>query len=78
MENISTQWSEDGARTNRFELIVQRLTDQEVNLKTLRSEVNDVDMAKIIIDLKTQESVHQAALATGARIMQVSLLDFLR
>ena len=78
MDNISTQWSEVGARTNRFELIVQRLTDQEVNLKTLRSEVNDVDMAKIIIDLKTQESVHQAALATGARIMQVSLLDFLR
>ena len=78
MEHISTQWSEIGARTNRFELVVERLTDQEVNLKTLRSEVNDLDMAKMIVDLKTQESVHQAALATGARIMQVSLLDFLR
>lgn len=77
MDNISKQWAEIGARTNRFELVVSRLQDHEVNIKTLRSEVNDVDMAEVIVDLKTQESVHQAALATGARIMQVSLVDFL-
>lgn len=78
MDAVSYQWSEVGARMNRFELIESRLKDQNINLKQLRSQVDDVDMAEIITDIKMQESVHQAALSTGARIIQPSLIDFLR
>ena len=35
-------------------------------------------MAKTLIDLTTQQSVYQAALQSGAQIIQPSLLDFLR
>jgi flagellar hook-associated protein 3 FlgL len=77
-DRIITQWAEIGARMNRFELMENRLADDKVNLKAERAEVADVDMPEAIIALKTQENVMQAALATGARIMQVSLIDFIR
>lgn len=77
-DRINTQWAEIGARMNRFELMENRLADDKVSLKTERGQVADVDMPGSIIALKTQENVMQAALATGARIMQVSLIDFIR
>lgn len=67
-----------GARMNRLELIEDRLADQEIVATQLMSENEDVDYAKAITDLITQESIHRAALAAGARIIQPSLVDFLR
>jgi len=77
-DRISVSWAEVGARTNRFELVVNRLTDEQGNLKNLRSQVNDVDMAQAITDLQLRQNVLQASLATGAQIMRVSLVDFLK
>lgn len=67
-----------GASVNRVELIAERLNTQEVNITGLMSKNEDADMAKVMTDLKTQESVHMAALGAGARIIQPTLLDFLR
>lgn len=67
-----------GASVNRVELIAERLDTQEVSITGLMSKNEDADMSKVITDLKTQESVHNAALGAGARIIQPTLLDFLR
>ena len=77
-ERIYAAWAEIGARTNRFELVENRILDEQVSLHRLKSETGDVDMADAIIRLKLHENTLQAALATGARIMQISLIDFLR
>ena len=77
-DRINSFWAEIGARTNRFELVKERIETQLVSLKELRSEVGDVDMAQAIIELTQRENVLQASLAVGARVMQVSLVDFLR
>jgi len=77
-DRIAVAWAEIGARTNRFELVENRILDEQVSLKQLKSQVADVDMADAITTLKLHENVLQAALATGARIMQVSLVDFLK
>ena len=77
-DRLMVAWAEIGARTNRFELVESRILDEQASLKELRSAVSDVDMADAITQLKLKENVLQAALGTGARIMQVSLLDFLR
>lgn len=77
-ERIYAAWAEIGARTNRFELLENRILDEQVSLQRLKSETGDVDMADAIIRLKLHENTLQAALATGARIMQVSLVDFLK
>lgn len=77
-DRINSVWAEIGARTNRFELVKERIQDQIVSLKDLRSKVGDVDMAEAIIELTQRENVLQASLAVGARVMQVSLIDFIR
>jgi len=77
-DHLNAAWAEIGARTNRFELVENRILDNINSLKSLRSETGDVDMADAIIELKLKEGVLQASLATGARIMQVSLIDYIR
>jgi len=77
-DRISINMAEVGARTNRFELVENRLMDEQVGLKQLRGQVADVDMPDAIIQLQTRENILQASLATGAKIMQVSLIDFIR
>jgi flagellar hook-associated protein 3 FlgL len=42
------------------------------------SNTEDADMAKTLVDFSTQQAVYQSALNAGARVVQVSLLDFLR
>lgn len=70
--------AEIGARQNRAELMENRLAIQEVSTKKIMSENEDVDYEKAITDLITEETVHRAALSVGARIIQPSLVDFLR
>lgn len=77
-DRLSISWAEVGARMNRFSLMEERILDDQVSLKEQRANVADVDVASAIMDLKSKETVLQAALSTGARIMQTSLVDFLR
>ncbi|MDQ0872150.1 flagellar hook-associated protein 3 FlgL [Paenibacillus sp. V4I3] len=70
--------SEVGARSNRIDLMDNRLKDLDVNLTDLSSKTEDADMAETITKLKTDENVYQASLSTGAKIIQPSLIDFLR
>lgn len=70
--------SEVGAKTNRVELIVNRIEDDTLNYKDLMSKIEDADMAQVVIELMNEENVYRSALAVGARIIQPTLLDFLR
>ncbi|MBO8176120.1 MAG: flagellar hook-associated protein FlgL [Bacillus sp. (in: Bacteria)] len=78
MDTLSAERSELGARYNRLELVDDRLAQQEVVANRILSDNEDADIERVITDLKTQESVHRAALGVGARIIQPTLLDFLR
>lgn len=78
MDKISAERSELGARYNRLEMIDNRLASQNVIANRVLSDNEDADMEKVITDMKVQESVHRAALGVGARIIQPTLLDFLR
>lgn len=67
-----------GARSNRMETIQQQLDATTTDLTKNLSEVEDVDVAKTVVDLNNQENVYRAALSVGAKIIQPSLVDFLR
>jgi flagellar hook-associated protein 3 FlgL len=67
-----------GAKTNRFEMIRARLLDSEVNFTELLSKTQDADIAEVVMHLKEAEAVYNASLATGARIIMPTLVDFLR
>jgi len=70
--------SEVGARTNRVELIDQRLQDLTLNLNELQGKTEDADMAETIMRFNIEQSVYQASLSTGAKIIQPTLIDYLR
>ncbi|MFB4165213.1 flagellar hook-associated protein FlgL [Alteribacillus sp. JSM 102045] len=70
--------AEMGARLNRIEMMDERLGKQEVIAERILSDNEDADMVKVMIDLMSQENVHRAALGAGARIIQPTLMDFLR
>ncbi|WP_147105521.1 flagellar hook-associated protein FlgL [Nesterenkonia populi] len=54
------------------------LADDKVRLETRRSELEDADLASAALDLQAQEVAYQAALMASARVMQTSLMDYLR
>jgi flagellar hook-associated protein 3 len=67
-----------GATASRLETTQARLTDMGLNFTKLLSEVEDADLTKLMTDLAMMENSYQASLLAGARIMQPSLMDFLR
>ncbi|MGE8033496.1 flagellar hook-associated protein FlgL [Lysinibacillus sp. NPDC093692] len=67
-----------GARQNRVELMENRLSIREVSVTKQLSDNEDVDYAKAITEMVTSESIHQAALSVGAKIIQQTLVDFIR
>lgn len=67
-----------GSRQNRVEAALTDLSAATLDVRALLSEVEDVDMARAVVDLQMQEVAYQAALGTTARVLQPSLIDFLR
>ena len=78
VDNIISERAELGARYNRVEMVESRLSSQEIIAKSTMSENEDIDAEKTIIELTSQETLHRASLAVGSRIIQPSLIDFLR
>lgn len=66
-----------GARQARIETAAASLVSQKGTLEAQRVQLEDVDLATVILDLKLQEVAYQSALAVTARVIQPTLMDFL-
>jgi flagellar hook-associated protein 3 FlgL len=67
-----------GATQNRVDAARNRLQDVTETTTKLLSETEDADMAKAILTLSTAQSAYQAALRSGATVIQQrTLMDFL-
>lgn len=78
MDRLTSALADVGSRANRIDRAVQRTVDDELSLRTSLSEIENVDLPKALVDLHLQETAYQAALGATARVMQPSLMDFLR
>lgn len=78
LDGVLRQVSELGGKQNRVDLAKERLLDLRLNVKKVLSENQDLDYAEAIMDLKMEEFAYRTALSVGARIIQPSLVDFLR
>lgn len=67
-----------GARVNRLESMDKKNEEENFNMTELLSKTEDIDFAEKIMEYSVLESVYTASLQTGAKILQPSLLDFLR
>ena len=62
----------------RVEQAAVRAADAETGLANSLSEIENTDLPQAMVELQMQEVAYQAALAATARVLQPSLLDFLR
>lgn len=67
-----------GSRTKQLEDMMSTIEDSKVSVRQAISAKQDVDLAESIVALKQKEVAYQAALQATARVIQPSLLDFLR
>ena len=78
MDNLLTSMAELGARDKRLEIVGERLAFEIPKMIQRNSVEVDLDMAEAITNLKMLEYTHKAALQTAGRILQPTLLDFMR
>jgi len=78
IDNVLESRATVGARQNRLQLAERRYQEEQVTLAELKSKLGDVNMAEAIMEFNVREHVYQAALGAAARVMQPTLLDFLR
>jgi len=77
LDDLLLRRSTIGAKVNRLELQQNRLESTQTSYAGLLGQVEDADIAEVIMNLKMQENVYKASLAAGARIIQPTLVDFL-
>lgn len=78
LENLLKHIARVGARQNRVEELEKRSENEKGNVMELLAKTEGIDYAETIMDFKWLESVHQYALAVGAKTIRPTLMDFLR
>ncbi|MFH1687360.1 MAG: flagellar hook-associated protein FlgL [bacterium] len=78
IEHSLTIRAQIGARWSRLETAEARQISHESAVTALLSETEDADIAKLVSDLATYENNYRVSLMATAKIIQPSLLDFLR
>ncbi|SHN80916.1 flagellar hook-associated protein FlgL [Desulfitobacterium chlororespirans] len=77
-DHISDVRAQLGARQNRMDSVYTQLDSTAANLGDSLATVLYADIAETLVNFKTQESIYEAALAVGTKIIQPSLADFMR
>jgi len=67
-----------GARARQVLAVGQNLEDQNLDLTIRLSDVEDADLAKAVIDLAKSEAIYNASLATGTRMLNLSIFNYIR
>ncbi len=78
MNEILDMQAAIGTKVRRLQTTADRVQASQTGLKSLLSNAEDADMAEVISNLQQQEFVYRTALSVNARVINVSLLDFLR
>jgi len=77
-ERVSIATTSIGSLINRTETLKTRLGEERISYEDGRSRAEDLDVARAIVDFQSEQVSLQAALEAGSRILNLSLLDFIR
>lgn len=77
-DRLVSSISKLGAQDERLQVAMRRIDHEIPELQEQNSKEVDLDLTKAITDLKRMQQAHQAALGASSKIIQPTLLDFLR
>lgn len=77
LDDTNVAITDNGTRSQRLDLISNRLMDQKTTFKTLQSENEDADIAEVAVQLTSTELTYEAALMATGKIMQTSLMNYI-
>ena len=77
LDTVNLASTQNGTRSQRLELISNRLMSQKTNFETLQSENEDADIAEVAIKLNSAGLTYNASLMATGKILQNSLMDFI-
>lgn len=77
LDDTNVAVTDNGTRSQRLDLISNRLMDQKTTFRTLQSENEDVDIAEVAVQLTSTELTYESALMATGKIMQTSLMNYI-
>lgn len=77
IENVVSNRSKTGSIFNRLNATLERNDSEKLNLKTMLSENQDIDLAEKYMEYTMESTAYQAALSMGTKILKTSILDYL-
>ncbi|HAG07328.1 MAG TPA: flagellar hook-associated protein FlgL, partial [Peptococcaceae bacterium] len=77
-EDVRNAGAKPGPPTTRRDPVKTPYMDQEFLSPAVLSGLQDSDIARVTIEFTQREIAYRASLAAGARLMQTTLIDFLR
>ena len=67
-----------GARYNQLEALGTKADDAKLDATNRLAEVESIDLPETVMELQLQQVAYQASLGAASRVLQPSLVDFLK
>lgn len=78
IDRVSSAQAAEGSAYQRVQVAQAQQASTSVTLKSQLSDIQDIDIAEVAVQVTTANTNYQAALQTTANIRQLSLLNFLK
>jgi flagellar hook-associated protein 3 FlgL len=78
LDSVSAERGKIGATVNGLESASARIGTEQTDLKSQRSDLQDMNIADTIVKLNAAQNLYQSALGAAAKAIQPSLVEFLR
>lgn len=75
---VSTALGDVGARVNQIQTTKDRITSEQIDLTDRITSIESADLPETIMQLSSSSVAYQAALGAASKIIQTSLLDYLK
>jgi flagellar hook-associated protein 3 FlgL len=77
-DDISGKISDIGSKMNRMQIKINIFQDLNLSNTERLSNIEDADMAEAVMNVSAAQLTYQAALSSSARVMSLTLVDYLQ
>jgi len=78
LKAVLSEQASVGTRDARIQRAREANVEQSGALESQRADVEDLDLTRVILDMQMQQVTYQSALGVTAKVLQPTLMDFLR